>query len=132
MINYLYTIGAPGVISITETGAIIRLAEIRKEELPDFKEVAPTTAFFDMKCIQFPLVIRNFRPGDRFSPLGLEGSQKVKKFFIDHKIPENQRRTCPLLLSHDKIIWIAGHRMDNCARVFAETRRIMKAEVLLA
>jgi tRNA(Ile)-lysidine synthase len=85
-----------------------------------------------MDSLQFPLVVRNFRPGDRFSPLGVSGTQKVKKYFIDHKIPGPQRRKCPLLLSHDKIIWIAGHRMDNCAKVVPATSRIIKAELLLA
>ncbi|MCP4625093.1 MAG: tRNA lysidine(34) synthetase TilS [bacterium] len=132
VIDYIYTITAPGIISIKETGLSIKLSEIGTDELPDFEDIAPNIAFFDMDSLQFPLVVRNFRPGDRFSPLGISGTQKVKKYFIDHKIPGPQRRKCPLLLSHDKIIWIAGHRMDNCVKVVPATSRIIKAEVLLA
>jgi tRNA(Ile)-lysidine synthase len=100
--------------------------------LPDFNDSPKEVAFFDMDSLQFPLVVRNTRPGDRFSPLGLDGTQKVKKYFIDNKIPGPQRRICPLLLSGGKIIWIVGHRIDNCVKVVSATRRILRAELLLA
>jgi len=131
-IDYRYTITPPGALSIQEAGATIRLAEIGADELPDFKTVGKNLAFLDMDCLQFPLVVRNARPGDRFSPLGVNGTQKVKKYFIDHKIPGPRRRFCPLLLSAGKIIWLAGHRIDNRAKVVSATRRILKAELLLA
>ena len=85
-----------------------------------------------MDKIRFPLVIRNVRPGDRFSPLGLSGSQKLKKFFIDHKISRSARGKCPIVLSQHRIIWIAGYRLDNYAKLGPQTRRILKAELLLA
>ena len=89
-------------------------------------------AFFDRDCLRFPLVVRNFRPGDRFSPLGLNGTQKLKKYFSDHKIPACQRKKCPLLLSDGKIIWVAGHRIDNTVKLGPITRRVLMAELLLA
>lgn len=132
VVDYRYRITPPGVLSIPEAGAAIKLAEIDADDLPDFRTVGLNLAFLDMDQLQFPLVVRNLRPGDRFSPLGINGTQKVKKYFIDHKIPAPRRRSCPLLLSAGKIIWIAGHRIDNCARVVSATRRILKAELLLA
>jgi tRNA(Ile)-lysidine synthase len=132
VIDYRYTISAPGTWFIREAGATIKLAEIDVGDLPDFNTAGKNLAFLDMDRLQVPLVVRNVRPGDRFSPLGLSGTQKVKKYFIDHKIPGPQRRLCPLLLSAGKIVWIAGHRIDHCARVVSATRRILKAELLLA
>ena len=132
VIDYQYTITPPGALSIPEAGATITLAEFGADDLPDLNHVGKNLAFFDMDSLQFPLVVRNNRPGDRFSPLGLNGTQKVKKYFIDHKIPGPQRRLCPLLLSSAKIIWIAGHRIDNCVKIVSATRRILKAELLLA
>ncbi len=131
-VDYRYTITTPGVLSVKEAGATITLAEIGLDDLPDFNDAGKNLAFFDMDCLQFPLVVRNTRPGDRFAPLGVNGTQKVKKYFIDNKIPGPQRRACPLLLSGGKIIWIAGHRIDNCVKVVSATRRILKAELLLA
>jgi len=130
--DYRYTIATAGTIIIKEANASITLAEIGTDDLPDFKDTGRQLAFFDRDCLQFPLVVRNFRPGDRISPLGINGTQKVKKFFINNKIPGSQRRKCPLLLSGGKIIWIAGHRTDNSVKVGPLTRRVLKAELLLA
>lgn len=129
---YEYTINSPELVHIEETGAFIEFMEIGVEEVTEFAHTGQQTAFFDINKVKFPLNVRNFRPGDRFSPLGMAGTQKLKKFFINTKIPQEQRARCPLLVSNGKIIWVAGHRMDNSVKVSAETRRVLKAELLLA
>ena len=131
-VDFQYAINSPGLVFIKEAAASIALTEIGFDELPDFKNAPKHMAFFDMDCLHFPLVARSIRAGDRFSPLGVSGTQKVKKYFSDHKIHGDRRTRCPLLLSGDKIIWLVGHRPDNSVKVGARTRRILKAELLLA
>ncbi len=130
--DYQYSIFAAGTLFIKEAGVSISLCEIDTDDLPDFKKNGAHIAFFDLDRLHFPLLVRNLRPGDRFSPLGVCGTQKVKKYFINHKIPGTQRRKCPLLLSRGDIIWVAGHRIDNAVKVSPQTRRVLKAELLLA
>ncbi|MBW2011813.1 MAG: tRNA lysidine(34) synthetase TilS, partial [Deltaproteobacteria bacterium] len=79
-----------------------------------------------------PLTIRSFQPGDRFTPLGMSGTQKVKKFFINNKIPPSERSKCLILTSGQQIIWIVGHRIDESVKVTSSTNRVLKAELLLA
>ena len=110
----------------------IRLTEIGVADVPELKSIGRQLAFFDMASLQFPLVVRSIRPGDRFSPLGLNGSQKVKKYFKSHKIPGSQRRKSAVLLSAGRIIWLVGHRIDNSVKLRPHTRRVLKAELLLA
>jgi tRNA(Ile)-lysidine synthase len=129
---YAYEVDRPGLIEIPEAGAAIRLAEIPATPAPDFRDASPRTAFIDMACIVFPLTVRNFRPGDRFVPLGAPGTQKLKKYFGDHKIPPAERRRCPLLVSAGRIVWVAGQRLDHRARVTGRTRRVLKAELIVA
>jgi tRNA(Ile)-lysidine synthase len=130
--DYQYTIFEAGTLFIKEADVSMALCEIDADDLPDFKKTGAHIAFFDLDRLRFPLLVRNLRPGDRFSPLGVNGTQKVKKYFINHKIPSAQRRICPLLLSGGNIIWIAGHRIDNAVKVSPQTRRVLKAELLLA
>ena len=130
--DYEYRLTEPGKIFIEEAAVQIRFSEIPKAQLPDLDQCGHRIAFFDMDRIRFPLVIRSFRPGDRFSPLGLDGSQKLKKFFIDHKVSRRERAKCPIVLSQQRVIWVAGHRLDNSAKIGPQTRRILKAELLLA
>jgi tRNA(Ile)-lysidine synthase len=89
-------------------------------------------AFVDMDKLDFPLVLRNHQTGDRFNPLGMHGSQKVKKFLINAKIVRNQREGCPVILSRDRIIWLVGLRMDDGFKITPSTRNVLKVELLLA
>src|SRR5581483_2571877 len=56
-------------------------------------------AFFDADELPGALTVRNFRPGDRFGPLGMTGHKKLKELFIDQKLPLNARATLPLLVA---------------------------------
>ena len=85
-------------------------------------------AFFDMNKVSFPLFVRNFLPGDKFSPFGTGGTQKLKKFFIDKKIPKFLRKRIPLIISNNKIIWIVGLRIDNSVKITSQTNKILKCE----
>jgi tRNA(Ile)-lysidine synthase len=129
---YEYRLAAPGVIRIKETAVQISFSEIPRDPEFDRCQTAPRIVFFDMDRIRFPLVIRSFCPGDRFSPLGMCGRQKLKKFFIDHKVARAERKRCPIVLSRNKIIWVAGYRLDNSVKITPRTRRILRAELLLA
>ena len=62
-------------------------------------------------------VVRNRREGDRFQPLGMKGSKKLKDFLIDRKIPAEQRDRLPLLVADGEIAWVAGVEVSECFRV---------------
>jgi tRNA(Ile)-lysidine synthase len=132
--DYEYRLPKPDEIFIKEAALQIRFSEIPQEHTSDRHASGHETraAYFDMDKIRFPLVIRNFRPGDRFSPLGIIGQQKLKKFFIDHKVSRTERTKCPLVLSRNEIIWVVGHRLDNAVKIGPQTLRILKAELSLA
>jgi len=119
-------------ILIKEIGKQIRFSETVITGPVDFSEMESNVAWIDMDRIEFPLTIRNIIPGDRFSPLGVAGTQKVKKFFINNKIRRSGRATCPILISNDRIVWVGGFQIDNSAKVTSSTKKILKVELLLA
>ena len=86
-------------------------------------------AVVDWDAIDFPVVIRNFKPGDRFSPLGMTGSQKLKNFFINNKIPPEKRRQIPVFLSKDQIIWVGGLRIAEPVKVTPDTKHVLTIEI---
>lgn len=79
----------------------------------------------DADLIKGKLYVRHREPGDRFSPLGLKGSKKLKKYFIDKKIPQFQRDAIWLLCDDEKIIWIIGDRMSELSKVTKNTENVM-------
>lgn len=69
-------------------------------------------------------IVRNRREGDRFHPLGLGGSKKLKDFLIDRKIAADRRDRLPLLLWNDTIVWIAGVEVSDRFRVTSPHRAL--------
>lgn len=127
---FAHEIHGPGEMVIPEVGlrlkASICPAEGMISRLTSFP---PTVACVDYRALSFPLIVRNIRPGDRFVPLGMSGSQKVKDFFINRKVPRPERRRIPLVWSGKRLVWVAGHRIDEAVRVHRDTERILKLEL---
>jgi tRNA(Ile)-lysidine synthase len=131
-LSFEYYISEPGAFYIKEIGVRMQFSETPLLPLSDMGLSGHRVAFFDMEKIRFPLVVRNILPGDRFTPLGMTGTQKLKKFFINNKVSRIERSTCPVVLSKEKIIWVAGHRIDDGVKVTPSTRHVLKGELFLA
>jgi tRNA(Ile)-lysidine synthase len=133
--NYHYLVSKPGRsairLHIRETACDLEFSILKRERIERLKSVGPNVAFFDLERLSFPLTIRNPRPGDRFGPLGMKGSQKISDFFVNHKVPRSVRGQTPLLESNGTIIWIAGYRSDHATRIRCSTTRALKAEFFL-
>jgi len=119
----------PGRTFIEEIGKEVVIEEAGGDEFR-CDEGSFDTAFMDLESLRFPLRMRNFRPGDRFYPLGVKGSQKLKDFFIDHKVPKFDRPKIPLLISGEMVAWIAGYRIDERVKVTEKTKKILKVKIL--
>jgi tRNA(Ile)-lysidine synthase len=132
VLSFEYDISGTGTTFVREIGSHLRLSALEADQVGQPKKCPPDTALFDLDAVSFPLKLRSFRQGDRFRPLGMSGSQKLKAFFINHKISRSKRRRCPLLLSGGRIIWVGGYRIDDSAKVTEETKRVLKAELLPA
>jgi len=73
--------------------------------------------------------VRNRRRGDWFQPLGVNGRQKIKKYFIDHKIPRMERDRIVLLTDGVSVIGVSGMNLDDRVKVTSTTRNILVVEV---
>lgn len=76
--------------------------------------------------IKTPLTVRTYQPGDRFRPLGAAYQRKLKDFFMDMKLPRRQRRRVPLVLEGDRIVWVAGLRLDERYRLRPTDERALR------
>ncbi len=86
-------------------------------------------AYFDFDKIKLPLRIRLRSRGDSFQPLGMKGRKKLKDFFIDRKVPREERAEVPLLVQGENILWVIGHRQGEEAKVTAETKKVLRVEI---
>ncbi|MBI3693817.1 MAG: tRNA lysidine(34) synthetase TilS, partial [Acidobacteria bacterium] len=65
-------------------------------------------AHLDWERTPRPLWLRNWRPGDRYHPLGTAGPEKLKTLFQDRKVPLWERRHWPVVASGEMVIWARG------------------------
>jgi len=130
--TYEYPVSKPESVLIKEINKCIKFSVISRSQIADLRQSGQDIGFLDMNALVFPLAIRNFRAGDRFKPLGMHGTQKLNKFFINQKVPRSERGDCPIVLCRGKIIWVAGHRIDESVKVSRTTQRVLKAELLPA
>ena len=58
---------------------------------------------------RLPLLVRNRVDGDRYQPKGFAGHKKLKKLFIERKIPIHLRDSWPIVTDKNgDIVWIPG------------------------
>ena len=93
--------------------------------IDSLKERSENVEIADADKVSFPLVLRMRLPGDRFSPLGLSGTKKLKDFLIDSRVPFYKRNLIPLLCDREGIILVVGERLSNFVRVDTQTQRVL-------
>jgi tRNA(Ile)-lysidine synthase len=76
------------------------------------------------------LRIRNWRPGDRYRPVGHAGDTKIKFLFQEARIPLWERRGWPVLTCGDSIVWSARFGPAAEFAVSGETRSVLRVREL--
>jgi tRNA(Ile)-lysidine synthase len=123
--GFEHLLPGPGRFYLKEIGRtiVLELAQL-EDAVPSLPE--RNTGMLDAEKAGFPLVLRTWRPGDRFIPLGMKGRRKLKDLFIDLKIPSEERRRMPIVVSGGQPVWIGGLRIDERFKVTPETGTVLK------
>lgn len=124
-------VAVPSTVEWPPTGQAVR---IRVDHPPSPIAVRSTernVAVFDADRMTLNLMLRSWRPGDVFHPLGMQGRRKkLQDYFADIKLPREKRKRVPLLVAPEGILWVTGYRADDRFRTTSSTRRMLIAELL--
>ena len=112
-------------IPVTEgTGFILSITDADRPERFPTKDSC--IQFIDGKKLPSDLVIRTREDGDVFHPLSLGGTQKLKKWFIDHRISSAERDRQLLLCDGNEVLWIIGHAISDRLKIDDDTEIVKK------
>lgn len=113
-------------VKVAELGCVIRLRVI---DWPRNRgETRSDEPVLDRDRLRFPLVLRNWRPGDRMRPAGHRGPQKLKRLLNEKRVSRWERDGWLVLASGGEVVWVRGF---SAAAEYAANERTLAGIVIV-
>ncbi|HHY77127.1 MAG TPA: tRNA lysidine(34) synthetase TilS, partial [Clostridiales bacterium] len=108
---------------------IIRLTTVDAFSIKEIKK-EKYKVYIDKDKVKNKLVLRNRLEGDIFSPIGLKGSKKLKDYFIDEKIPREERDNIYFIADGKDVVWIIGGRLSEKYKITENTKEAIEINII--
>ena len=121
----------PGTVVFPATGQRITCRFMENVDLNRAKEFPQKsyTKWIDYDIIKYSLSARTRQEGDYFTVDEKGSRQKLKSFFINEKIPQEDRKKMLLIADGKHIVWIPGRRMSRSYHISSTTKRILEINI---
>lgn len=122
-------VNCPGTTPLPQLDAELsaELCDVNPAKIDELRRGAhPYEEWLDYDRLQFPLLVRGRREGDRFQPLGAPGSKSLSDFFIDEKIDPPLRARTGVLCDQTGVVWVMPLRIDERAKLRSSSRRALR------
>lgn len=122
--GFCYEVEAPAEVGISRLGVTLRFKIVGAAELGRAYNKHAEWCL-DAQKLPGGLVLRNWRPGDRFQPVGCRKLLKLKELFRQRKIPLEQRGAWPVLVSGKEIVWVRDFPVAASVAASAASRNVL-------
>ena len=121
----------PGITFLPDRNLRIDCEIFPKKDGFTFQDIPqkPYTKWFDYDIIKKALFIRTRQSGDCIVIDKAGHRKKLKSWFINEKIPAEEREKQLLIAEEDQVVWIVGHRMSSAYQVKENTQKILQIRV---
>ena len=102
--DYEYPLLVPGRVLVYEAGSSVEVRGVPAETQPGYN----SDHLLDAESLPGPLMVRNWRPGDRFWPAHTKSPKKIKELLQERHVAQAERRFWPVVASGDEIVWVRG------------------------
>ena len=71
-------------------------------------------------------IVRTWTEGDKFFPIGMQGSKKISDYLNDIKINSFEKKEQLVLENNGSIVWVIGKRLDDRFKLTPNTKKVLK------
>jgi len=112
--DYEYSLPIQGRAMVPEAGIVIEA--LRTEVDVEMAGYNPDH-LLDPSLLPKKLRVRNWRPGDRFRPAHTKSAKKIKELLQEHHVTGTARKTWPVVVSGEEILWVPGFAVPESHRL---------------
>lgn len=71
-------------------------------------------------------ILRKWKSGDKFQPLGMKGTKKISDFLTEQKVPAHDKNNFLVLTNNETIVWVVGLRISDKFKLTEKTKKAIK------
>ena len=125
--EFSYPVTFPGELWVDELGCTFRFKILNRDDRTQAYNETKLVGL-DPQKLAGKLVLRNWRAGDSFCPVGSREARKLKELFRERKIPQVQRHGWPVLLCGGQIVWVRGFPSAKGVTATEQTPLVLTVE----
>jgi tRNA(Ile)-lysidine synthase len=124
--DYEYSLPVPGRAMVPELGVIIEAVRLTPESL--LAEHNPQQ-LLRAELLPKHLIVRNWRPGDRFWPAHTKAPKKIKELLQERHVAQPGHRLWPVAANRDEIVWMRDFSVPAALRSKAGEEAVLIREI---
>jgi tRNA(Ile)-lysidine synthase len=136
--DYEYSLAVPGRVFVPELGVVIEALRftppVTRQVTPEIAPEASVAEYNPQQLLRAELlpgrlIVRNWRPGDRYWPAHTKSPKKIKELLQERHVAQPERRLWPVAASGDEIVWMRGFPVPARLRANAGEKAVLIREM---